>query len=209
MKRLIEAVRQAFRRVIRVVARWLDKLTGGRLSPNTVTIFGLVMHIPIAFLIIADYWVAAALSLAFFGLFDTLDGELARVQDRVTSNGGFLDAATDRMKEVILYTAVAYWFALSDNPALAAWAVAACGASICVSYVKAKGEAVVAGIGRKVPYPVLNKLFADGLLPFELRMFLLIVGLLSGYLIWAVAAIAVLSAYTALERMTQINKAIG
>lgn len=209
MKRAIEVIRQWFRRVIRVLARWLNKLTGGKLHPNTVTIFGLAMHIPIVFLIIADYWVAAGILLFFFGLFDTLDGELAREQDRVTNNGGFLDASTDRMKEVILYTGVAYWYALSDNPALAAWAVAACGASICVSYVKAKGEAVIAASGKKFSYPVLNKLFADGLLPFEIRMFLLIVGLLSGYLIWIVAVIAVLSSYTAVQRMANIGRALS
>jgi CDP-diacylglycerol--glycerol-3-phosphate 3-phosphatidyltransferase len=166
------------------------------------------MHIPIAFLIVADYWLAAGIMLVIFGLFDTLDGELARLQKRVTNNGGFLDASTDRMKEVILYSAIAYWFALSAHPTWAAWAVAACGASLCVSYVKAKGEAVIAASGKKLPYPVLNRLFADGLLPFELRMALLVAGLLTGYLFWIVAAIAVLSAYTALQRMAAISKAI-
>jgi phosphatidylglycerophosphate synthase len=208
MKRGIDVVRQAIRRIVRVFARSLNNMTRGQLHPNTVTIFGLAMHLPIAFLIIADYWIAGGIALLVFGLFDTLDGELARIQDRVTNNGGFLDASTDRMKEVILYTAIAYWFALSAHPAFAAWAVAACGASMCVSYVKAKGEAVIAASGKKLSYPVLNKLFADGLLPFELRMFLLIVGLVSGYLVWIVALIAVLSAYTALERMAAISKAL-
>lgn len=208
MAKVIDKIRQAVRRVVRVIARGLNKATGGQLRPNTVTIFGLLMHLPIAFLIVADYWVAAGLLLIFFGLFDALDGELARLQDRVTNNGGFLDASTDRMKEVILYTAAAYWLALGDNPAYAAWAVAACGASICVSYVKAKGEAVIAASGKKLPYPVLNKLFADGLLPFEVRMALLAAGLLSGYLVWAIAIIAVLSTYTALQRMTIISKAL-
>lgn len=209
MKEIIESIRQVFRRAIRVIAKDLNGLTGGKLTPNMVTIFGLLMHIPIAFLIIADYWIAAGIALIIFGLFDTLDGELAREQNRVTNNGGFLDASTDRMKEVILYTAAAYWLALGDNPALAAWAVAACGASICVSYVKAKGEAVIAGLDKKLSYTVLNKLFADGLLPFEIRMVLLIVGLLTGQLVWFVAAIAILSAYTALQRMTAISKAIS
>ena len=208
MKAAIDVVRQAIIRVVRVLARWLNGITGGKLNPNAVTIFGLIMHLPIAVLIAADYWIAAGLLLIFFGLFDKLDGELARLQNRVTNNGGFLDASTDRMKEVILYSAVAYWLALSETPALAAWAVAACGASLCVSYVKAKGEAVIAASGKKLPYPVLNKLFADGLLPFELRIVLLIIGLLTGYLVWAVAVIAVLSAYTALERMANISKAL-
>lgn len=201
-------VRQAIRRGVRVVAVGLNRLTKGTLHPNTVTIFGLVMHLPIAYLIVVDQWIAAGILLVFFGLLDTLDGELARLQNRVTNNGGFLDASTDRMKEVILYTAVAYWLALSPSPAHAAWAVAACGASICVSYVKAKGEAVIAASGKRLGYTVLNKLFADGLLPFELRMVLLIVGLLSGYLVWIVAAIAVLSAFTAVQRMSQIGRAL-
>lgn len=209
MKRGIDAIRQAVRGVVRGFARWLNKLTGGKLHPNIVTICGLLMHIPVALLIVADYWIAAGVLLVIFGLFDALDGELARLQGRVTNNGGFLDASTDRMKEVILYTSVAYWFALSPNPAYAAWAVAACGASICVSYVKAKGEAVIASSGKNLPYPVLNKLFADGLLPFEIRMVLLVVGLLSGYLVWVVAAIAVLSGYTALQRMARISKALS
>ncbi|HEY5805755.1 MAG TPA: CDP-alcohol phosphatidyltransferase family protein [Candidatus Saccharimonadales bacterium] len=209
MKRAIDAIRQAVRRFMRAVARGLDKATGGKLHPNAVTMFGLVMHVPIALLIVADYWIVAGILLIIFGLFDTLDGELARLQDRVTNNGGFLDASTDRMKEVLLYTGVAYSLALSDNPVHATWAVAACGASICVSYVKAKGEAVIAASGKKLPYPVLNKLFADGLLPFEIRMALLVAGLLSGYLVWIVTAIAVLSAYTALQRLARISKALS
>lgn len=208
MKTAIDVVRQAIIRVVGAVARWLNRLTKGRLNPNTVTIVGLVMHLPVALLIATDYWIWAGVLLIFFGLFDKLDGELARLQNRVTNNGGFLDASTDRMKEVILYSAVAYWLALGATPALAAWAVAACGASLCVSYVKAKGEAVISASGKKLPYPVLNKLFADGLLPFELRIVLLIAGLLSGYLVWMVAIIAILSAYTALERMANISKAL-
>ncbi len=208
MKVVIDPIRQVVRTAVRTVARGLNAVTMGKLHPNTVTMFGLAMHLPIAFLIVADYWIAAGIFLVIFGLFDTLDGELARVQNRVTNNGGFLDASTDRMKEVILYTAIAYWLALSTHPSQAAWAVAACGASICVSYVKAKGEAVIAASGKKLSYPVLNKLFADGLLPFEVRMVLLIVGLLSGYLVWAVVVIAVLSAYTALQRMATISRAI-
>lgn len=208
MQKLIDVLRQAARRIIRAFALWLNRVTRGKIKPDAVTIGGLLMHIPIAYLIVIDWWILAGVLLVVFGLFDALDGELARVQKRVTDNGGFLDASTDRMKEVILYTGAAIWLASSSEPALAAWAVAACGASICVSYVKAKGEAVIAASGKKIPYPVLNRLFADGLLPFEVRMFLLALGLFSGYLVWAVALIAVLSAYTALQRLVLISRAL-
>jgi hypothetical protein len=86
--------------------------------------------------------------------------------------------------------------------------VAACGASLCVSYVKAKGEAAVAA-GKPIPHAVLNKLFKDGLLTFELRMFVLLVGLFADQLVVAVAAIAVLACWTAFQRLIRISKALG
>lgn len=208
MMRGIDVVRQMIRGWVRVVARWVNTATGGRLHPDVVTIVGLVMHVPIAVLIARQHWVAAAALLVVFGLFDTLDGELARVQHRASNHGGFLDAATDRMKEVVLYTAAAYVLALSDHPAAAAWAAAACGASICVSYVRAKGETIFATQDKSKSYTDINKLFRDGLMPFEVRMLLLIVGLLSGQLIFVVAAIAVLASIAAFQRLWDISKAL-
>jgi phosphatidylglycerophosphate synthase len=209
MTRVVDAIRQAIIRVVHVIALWLNKKTGGKLNPDAITILGFVMHAPIALLVASgDYWPLAGLLLVVFGLFDKLDGELARTQDRVTNNGGFLDAATDRLKEVLLYTAAGYWLAQTASPETAAWAVAACGVSLSVSYFKAKGEAVIASSGKRLPYPVLNKLFADGLMFFEVRIVVYIIGLISGYLLWALMLIAVLSSFTALKRLVNISRAL-
>lgn len=117
-----------------------------------------------------------------------------------------LDASTDRMKEVIIYMGVAYFFAAGLHPLYAVWAVAACGASLCVSYVKAKGEAAVASSMHKLPHATLNRMFADGILTFEIRMFVLIVGLVSGFLFYAVVFIALGSAITAMQRLVRISR---
>jgi CDP-diacylglycerol---glycerol-3-phosphate 3-phosphatidyltransferase len=146
--------------------------------------------------------------LIIFGLFDTLDGEIARLQGRDSPRGMLLDASTDRMKETLLYTGVAYVLATGGHPATAAWAAAACGASLCVSYVKAKGEAAVASAKNAIPHDQLNRLFKDGLLTFELRMATLVIGLLASQLVWAVALIALLATYTALQRLIRISKAL-
>jgi phosphatidylglycerophosphate synthase len=205
----IDRVRKFIRGLLHHVAVGLNRVSRGRLRPDTVTIVGFLMHIPIALLIAKGYWISGGILLLIFGLFDTLDGELARLQDRVTNTGGLLDAATDRMKEVLLYSGAAYFFALSSHPATAAWAVAACGASLCVSYVKAKGETMVATLGKKQSYEVLNHVFRDGLVPFELRMFLLLVGLCSGQLLIVVIVISVLASFTAVQRLIQIREALG
>lgn len=206
MTDVLTGVRKQVRRGAGWLAARLDKLTGGRLTPNTVTWFGLVMHVPTAWLIATGDWYWAAGLLAVFGLFDTLDGELARLQGRSSVRGMLLDASTDRMKEVLLYTGAAYALAQADRPEMAAWAVAACGASICVSYVKAKGEAAVASGEAKIPHATLNRMFADGLLTFEVRMALLVAGLLVGQLLAVVMVIAVLASFTAFQRLLRISR---
>ena len=206
--KLVNAFLDACRTVIRgwmnLLAGVLNKLSGGKLSPNAVTILALLMHIPIAILIgNGHHWWAAGLLLVF-GLFDALDGALARLQKRAGNAGMLLDATTDRIKETMLYCGVAYFLADGDNPKLAVWAVAACGASLCVSYVKAKGETAVSG--HKLTPNEVNRLFQDGLLRFEIRMTILIVGLVLGLLTPAVIAIAVFSTITAIGRLVSITK---
>lgn len=209
MMYLIDAARTAIRTIMRRAAHLLNVFTKGKLHPDAVTIVGLTMHVPIAMLIgLRDYNILAAILLLIFGLFDTLDGELSRLQGRASPKGMLLDASTDRMKEVLLYTGIAYALALGGHPAAAAWAAAACGASLCVSYVKAKGEAAVASLGKAIPHATLNRLFKDGLLTFELRMVVLIIGLVSGQLVIAVVVIATLASYTAVQRLVRISGAL-
>jgi CDP-diacylglycerol--glycerol-3-phosphate 3-phosphatidyltransferase len=204
---VLDAVRGLVRGVMRSVAKTLNRLTGGRLSPNAVTLIGLFMHVPIAWLIATRHNLWAAGLLVIFGLFDTLDGELARLQKRDSAAGMLLDASTDRMKEVLLYTGAAYSFVTLGRPYMAAWAVAACGASLCVSYVKAKGETAVAKSNLSVSE--VNRMFQDGLLRLELRMFLLVIGLLSDRVILAVIVIALLSTFTAFERLIKITRRLN
>lgn len=188
------------------VAQALNRVTDGKLTPNGVTIIGVLMHIPIAWLIAIESNIWAGILLIIFGLFDTLDGELARLQKRASNTGMLLDASTDRFKEVLLYIGVAYALAQTDTPSLAAWAVAACGASLSVSYVKAKGELAVKDSGLSANQ--INRLFQDGLLRYEVRMGILVVGLFSGWITAATIIIAVLSTYTALDRLIKISKKI-
>lgn len=190
--------------VMNHIAEHLNRLSGGKVTPNMVTVIGLLAHVPIAVLIATQHLVLAALLLVVFGLFDALDGALARIQKRASSGGMLLDASTDRMKEVMLYAGVGALFVATNQASWAIWVIIACGASLCVSYVKAKGETAVSG-GNFSPNEI-NRLFQDGFLRFELRMALLIVGLLTPWLTYIVAAIAVLATITAIERLVKIMR---
>ncbi len=203
----MNSVSSAGRKVSFQVAKGLNRASGGRLRPNIITFTGLLAHLPIAWCIATGRFGLAAGLLVFFGLFDALDGGLAKVQNRASSAGMLLDASTDRMKEVILYTGAAYYFVASGMPFYAAWAVAACGGSLLVSYVKAKGETAIRD--QKLSANEVNRLFGDGLMRFEVRMFTLIVGLLAGYLWIAVVIIAVLSWLTAVQRLLRLSKKLS
>jgi CDP-diacylglycerol--glycerol-3-phosphate 3-phosphatidyltransferase len=205
MEKRIDIVRQAGRKMMRVVARGLNTATGGKLSPNAVTLAGVAMHLPIAVFIAQGDWIPAAVLLLVFGLFDTLDGDLARLQGRESANGMLLDSVTDRVKEVILYGGVAYYFALNDVHVWFAVAVAtALGCSLLTSYLNAIGDAAVAKYNIKSQGHVVNRAFRGGLFPFEIRMLLLILGLLAGYLTVAVVVIALGAAYTAFARFAVV-----
>lgn len=202
----LNVIRNVIRRIMHVVAIRLNQLTGGKLTPNAVTIVGLLAHLPIAYLIATRHNLKAAALLAVFGLFDTLDGELARLQKRDGPAGMLLDASADRIKEVMLYTGAAYAISTGTHSQFAAWAVVACGASLTVSYVKAKGETAVAK--SRLSASEVNHLFADGLMRFEIRMAVLLLGLLSNNLLLAIVVIGILASLTAISRLIKISRKI-
>lgn len=206
MNFLLDIVRQNVRKLMGRIAGTLNNFSGGKVTPDMVTLTGLIAHVFIAYLIAMRHPIWAAGLLVIFGLFDTLDGELARLQKRDGSRGMLLDASTDRMKEVLLYTGIAYFFVVLDYPFFAVWAVAACGASICVSYVKAKGETAVKN--SHLSPNQINRVFQDGLARFEVRMFLIVVGLLTALLPEMLIIITLLSTFTAFSRLIKISRAI-
>lgn len=205
----MDMIKKIVRKQAHGIALWLHRASNGRLRPNHITIIGLLMHLPIAWLIAMQHNVWAAILLVIFGLFDVLDGELARVQHRASPQGMLLDASTDRMKETLIYCGAGYALAMSAAPETAVWAVAACGASICVSYVRAKGEAVIAARAGGIDHATLNNMHRDGLLTFEVRMAIIVAALLCNQLLVAVAIVAVLAGVTAVQRLSRISKALG
>lgn len=204
MKNIAEII---LRRGTRGVAVMLNHLSGGRLRPNDVTIVVLLMHLPIAILVATDHLIWAACLLIIFSFFDTLDGELARLQNNVSDVGGLLDAVSTRMKELLVYSGILYLFSSLNLPAYFLLAcVVACGSSLIIPFVNAKGEAIIATYGHELSYDRLSRMFGAGLLPYGIRIFVIIAGLLAGITVlkWAMVAMAVLVTFTMLERLVSI-----
>lgn len=202
MDTVLDAIKNFVRKGMRQVARLLNTVTFGRLHPNIVTFAGLAMHGVIAYLIAQQRLLIAAILLIIFGLFDALDGELARLQKRASPTGGLLDSVTDRMKEVLLYGGITYALVQAGASWYSVWAVLAIGGSLITSYINACGDALLA----RSKDHVHNTSFRGGLLRFEVRMFLLVVALATDSLQIFVLVIAVLAWLTALQRLVRVTR---
>jgi CDP-diacylglycerol--glycerol-3-phosphate 3-phosphatidyltransferase len=189
-----------------LVAKILNKLSGGYIRPSHITTLSLLGHGLVVWALVSDHPIKAAAGILVFGLMDSLDGALARVQRRTSLHGMFFDAVSDRAKEVLIYIGLATFLSHQGETDLF-WLVAAvAGSSQLVSYVKAKGEMAFAG--SDIDPQRLNRLFSDGLGRYEVRMSILIAGLLFDTVEIALLTILILNTLTAAQRFIRISGVI-
>jgi CDP-diacylglycerol--glycerol-3-phosphate 3-phosphatidyltransferase len=125
---------------MRVMAR--NRLIESRLTPNAISVTGLVLCVASAVLVTQRLFVFAGVAFIVGSVMDTLDGRYSRMSGKGTPFGAFLDSTLDRIEEGIVLTAVAAYFAMVGDPtAVAAVVVAALG-SLMVSYTRARAEAL-------------------------------------------------------------------
>lgn len=176
------------------VARLLARLG---LTPNAVTLLGLLLSGATAYLIFSERLLAAGLLLIVSALFDHLDGALARLTGRVTAFGAFLDSVVDRLTEAIVLFGVLLLALAQDSTILAILAFLALVFSMMVSYTRARAE----GLG--VPGEV-------GIMTRPERVVLMALGLVLGELALTIALgiIAALSLVTMLHRTVHAWKGL-
>jgi CDP-diacylglycerol---glycerol-3-phosphate 3-phosphatidyltransferase len=125
---------------MRTLAR--DRLIESRLTPNGISMTGLVGNLIAAVLILEEHFLLAGIAFILGSLCDMLDGRYSRMSGKGTPFGAFLDSTLDRIEEGIVLAAVAAWFAKnSDDLAVAATVLTVVG-SYMVSYTRARAEAL-------------------------------------------------------------------
>ena len=161
-------------------------------SPNTITWLGFLITVAAAVFIALGHPFAAGFVVLFAGLFDMLDGALARLTNRVTRFGGVLDSTLDRASEAVVFIGIAVLYA--NNQSI--WGVAVSGIALMtsqlVSYVRARAEAIDVNCEVGVfTRPERVVILSIGLLLSKLNFALLI----------ALVIIAVLSFITVIQRI--------
>lgn len=89
------------------------------ITPNVLTLFGFVLNAIVAYLLATQHLVWGGVMMLFAGLFDMLDGALAKITNQVTDFGGFLDSVVDRYSEaVILFGMLLFYYQEPNNDGL-------------------------------------------------------------------------------------------
>ncbi len=188
--------RDEARRAISVYVETPVALLMGRigLTPNLVTIIGLLIAVAAAYLIGVGLWWAGGLVALFAGIFDMFDGALARMTGRASDFGALLDSTIDRVSEAVVLLGVLAYYVTNDNDIGALLVYAALVGSIMVSYMRARSEGL--GIECKV-----------GVMQRPERVALTGLGLIVAHwipvvMLVALGVITALTVYTAVHRLT-------
>jgi len=186
------------------LAGFLNELFAGKLKPNHVTLISLFLHLFVALAIYNGQLKQAAIMLVAFGLLDAVDGALARIQKTVSNTGILLDATADRIKEILIYAALGYWLAINEGANYAIFAIIALGGSFMVTYIKTKGEAVLSKSDRSLSATQLNRIFSRGVMRFEIRMFLIVLALITGEVLVFIAFIGLFAWFSAFSQFATV-----
>lgn len=187
--------------------RWLAPLARtlhrAGISPNAVTVVGLLITLAGCALLAADRPLEALVVLVVGTLADTLDGALAREAGGGTRLGAFLDSIADRFADAGLWLAALALGAKHGLPLLAWGALAGLVASSLVPYVRAKAESL--GLAATV-----------GPAPREARIVLLLLGVAGwalagepGLFVAAVIAVAALTTVTLIQRIALVARQLS
>ena len=167
------------------IVRWLAL---SRIHPNVLTFLGLVINILAAWLFARGRFVAAGLVVVGAGLFDMVDGRVARATDRVTRFGGFFDSVLDRYSDLALFMGLLVYYASINRFFYIVLTAVVMTGSVMVSYSRARAE-------NSIPKCKV------GFLERPERVVLIIIGALFNRMAQVLWVIAILSNVTVIHRM--------
>jgi phosphatidylglycerophosphate synthase len=157
------------------------------LNPNVLTVIGTLVSIGSATAFALGSFGWGAVLIAAGGLFDLIDGVVARGQGTATAFGAFLDSTLDRLADMAILLGVMLHYAALGAAGTVLLAGVALIASVLTSYAKARAEQFVSS-------------FEGGLLERGERLGILALGGLSGYMLPALWVLAVLGSATVVYR---------
>ena len=172
----------------KIIDRIVGALALSHIHPNVLTFLGLVINTLAAFLFAAGSFRWAGVVVIAAGLFDMVDGRVARETNRVTRFGGFFDSVVDRYSDLALFMGLLVFYASINRFFYIVLTAIVMTGSVMVSYTRARAECTIPKC--KV-----------GFLERPERVVLIIIGALFDRMAPVLWVIAVLSNLTVIHRM--------
>ncbi len=169
-------------------------LLRAHVRPNQLTVLGLGVSLGVAYAFARGHLRIGAALLVVAGLFDFFDGSLARLANRESAFGAFLDSVVDRYSDLVVLLGIVLYYERQDATAGVFFTMAALIGTIMVSYTKARAQSI--GVSCEI-----------GLMERPERIILLIAGGVFHLLFPAIVLLAVLTNYTALHRIVYVRRA--
>ncbi|MBT3336715.1 MAG: CDP-alcohol phosphatidyltransferase family protein [Anaerolineae bacterium] len=187
---LTDRLRTLFKWMLDPIGTFLNRIG---LTPNTMTMLGLVGNIIGAIFIAKGNMLWGGIIVLVMWPVDALDGTMARLRGEPSDFGGFVDSVTDRYSELVIFGGLLYYFLAAGEPLASMLVFLAASGSVLVSYTRARAEAL--GFEAKI-----------GALTRVERYFVLAPGLVFNFPIIAMWIIAILANFTALQRIWYVRQ---
>lgn len=166
-------------------------LSKSGIKPDVLTFIGLAISIGAAYVIATGHFLLGGVLILVAGLFDLLDGALARFVKQTRKFGAILDSTIDRISEAAIFCGLLVWYMLEGSTLEVVLIVAVLIGSFLVSYVRARAEGL--GLECKI-----------GLFTRAERVIVLAIGLMVNQIVIALLILAVLVYVTVVQRLVHL-----
>jgi CDP-diacylglycerol---glycerol-3-phosphate 3-phosphatidyltransferase len=197
-----QRARDAFERALDPLARILIRW---RVRPNLITTIGALVVLGAAAAFTRGWIRWGGFLLLFSGLFDMVDGRVARQSKMATAFGAFYDSTLDRVGEALLFSSIAVYFLRGGvaaewvTPAVVA-CLAALASSLLVSYTRARAE----GLGLTARVGIAQR--AERVLLLGVPTMVFGAGPQGMLLVWIVGILALATAITVVQRVIHVAR---
>ena len=159
-----------------------------KIHPNYLTLIGFLFTILAAFYLAKGKFFSAGILIIVAGVFDMLDGRVARITNNVTRFGAFFDSVLDRYSDIAIYLGLMVYYSKGQRISYVLLSGVAMVGSVMTSYTRARAESLI-------------PLCKVGFMERPERLVLLIIGMLSNRMAPVLWVIASFSNITVIHRI--------
>lgn len=162
------------------------------ISPNYITIAGFIIT-SVAAIVLTQNLVAGGILILVGGFFDMLDGVIARVNNRATDFGAFLDSVLDRYSDAFLLLGFSWYFFIHGSITGLFLSIGTMIGALIISYTKARAE----GLGKNCH---------TGLMERPDRIIFMVFGAFTGWVLQVMWIMLVLTHLTVIQRILHVRR---